>query len=139
MPMSGSANNPSEDRNMPPRMLTVFADAHARRAARDALAACAPEGVCQDAASVTEAVLALLGSRFDVVLVDVGWAGDLLQALQRHVQRSAPQARLIGFTAQAQVPAPPGLREVHAWSQLPAVLAGLQGARAPRTALSPPV
>lgn len=136
--MSGSANTPPEDRKTPLRMLTVFADGHARRAAREALAACAPEAACQDASSVTEAVLALLGSRFDVVLVDVGWAGDLLQALQRHVQRSAPLARLIGFAAQPEAAAPPGLREVHAWSQLPDVVAGLQGAHARGAALSPP-
>lgn len=123
--MSGIAQIPQQDRRMPPRMLTVFADADARRAAREALAAGAPEGVCQDAASVTEAVLALLSGRFDLVLVDVAWAGDLLQALQRHVQRSAPQARLIGFAAEPQSAVPGGLREVHAWSQLPGVLAGL--------------
>lgn len=123
--MSGIAHHPQNDRCMPPRMLTVFADASARRAAHEAFAASAPEGVSQDAASVTEAVLALLAGRFDLVLVDVGWAGDLLQALQRHVQRSAPQARLIGFATQAQAAAPSGLREVHDWSELPEVVSGL--------------
>lgn len=104
----------------PARVLTVFAHAQARRTAREALQALSPLIHCQDAAGATHAMLALLSSRFDLVLVDVAGVGDLLHALLSHVRRAAPRATVLCFGV---VPAPAaGWGDVHSWDALAALL-----------------
>ncbi len=82
-----------------PCVLTVFPHREARDLVREVCAARVPSPRVLDAASPTDAVMTLLSTDVDLVLVDVDGAGELLAALTRHVQRSAPDATLVGFSA----------------------------------------
>ena len=109
-----------------PRVLTVFADAGHRAQVHQACATLAPDSQLLDAASATDAVLALLSNPIDLVLVDVTWSGDLLSALVRHTRRSAPDAMLMAFGSTPQktgAPLPPGLGRLRPWRDLPASVA----------------
>lgn len=108
------------------RVLAVLTSPAHRALARALCGRVVPGAHCQDASTVTDAVLALLTGPVDLVLVDVDWAGDLLPGLAQHVRRSAPKAGLLGFgTLSGTHPAmhaawwPGGM---HGWNQLPQVL-----------------
>lgn len=53
-----------------------------------------PQCIVYDVSNVTDAVLLILAEPVDVLVVDVGFAGDLLGVLQHHLRRSAPKAKL---------------------------------------------
>lgn len=100
-----------------PCVLTVFPHREPRDVVREVCAALVPCAKVLDAASPTDAVMTLLSTTVDLVLVDVDGAGDLLAALTRHVQRSAPDATLVGFSAAG------GRGDAtHPWSELSGAL-----------------
>lgn len=109
-----------------PCVLTVFASASRRTQVLNACTAQTPMSRTIDVSTPTDAVLALLCDRVDLVLVDLALAGDLLPALALHARRSAPEATLLGFddeAAQARKSAHGALaREVFPWHQLTPVL-----------------
>jgi len=104
-----------------PCVLTVFTQREPRDVVREVCAALRPTGKVIDAASPTDAVMTLLAKDIDLVLVDVDGAGELLAALRRHVQRSAPDATLIGFGG-LRAPGDEGLKDsssrVRHWGEL---------------------
>ncbi len=113
------------------RVLGVLANPEHRAQARALCRRVVPGAHCQDASTVTDAVLALLSGPVDLVLVDVDWAGDLLPGLVQHVRRSAPKAGLLGFGTLHDSPPsahPAWLPGMYGWNQLPQVLENwLQG------------
>lgn len=109
-----------------PCVLTVFDSPTHRTLVRDTCASQAPPARVVDVSTPTDAVLALLAERMDLVLVDVDLSGDLLPALALHVRRSAPEATLLEF-GQA-----PSSRKVLPWQQLgPALVRWLDVWRKP--------
>jgi ABC-type amino acid transport substrate-binding protein len=102
-------------------VLTVFAQREPRDVVHEVCTALRPTAQVIDAASPTDAVMTLLAKDIDLVLVDVDSAGELLAALRRHVQRSAPDATLIGFGG-LRPPSDEGLRDssnrVRGWGEL---------------------
>jgi hypothetical protein len=112
-----------------PCVLTVFPHREPRDLVREGCAALVPSARVLDAASPTDAVMTLLSTSVDLVLVDVDGAGGLMAALTRHVQRSAPDATLVGFSAgggrceasdATEVVEAPG--RARPWSELPGTL-----------------
>ncbi|MFZ4286662.1 hypothetical protein [Variovorax sp. HJSM1_2] len=106
----------------PPCVLTVFVQREPRDLVHEVCSALQPGARVIDAASATDAVMTLLAKDIDLVLVDLDGAGELLGALRRHVQRSAPDATLLGFgrmlpPAAAQ-PVHEGASSVHSWAEL---------------------
>ncbi|APW37252.1 hypothetical protein RD110_08625 [Rhodoferax koreense] len=103
----------------PRKVLTVFAARGHRDTVRRLCRSLEPASQVTDVASATDAVLTLLTGPMDLVLVDAGLAGDLLGALLRHAQRSAPRAKLAVFAGGALAPG------WLPWSQLEATLLAL--------------
>ncbi|HSV51968.1 MAG TPA: hypothetical protein VLJ57_07620 [Burkholderiaceae bacterium] len=107
-------------------MLTVFANGAHRSQVQDACTGLAPGSRVSYVSTPTEAVLALLSERVDLVLVDVAVAADLLPALALHARRSLPQATLLCFgDAAAQgraTSAETALHKVFPWEELVPVL-----------------
>lgn len=118
-----------------PCVLTVFPHREPRDVVREVCATLVPSAKVLDAASPTDAVMTLLSTSVDLVLVDVDGAGGLLAALTRHVQRSAPDATLVGFGVTGDVGGLGGPRDApdavdlagpqgraNPWSELPGIL-----------------
>lgn len=116
-------------------LLTVFAAAAHRAQVGDTCRTLAPGSRVIDVSTPTEAVLALLSDRVDLVLVDVALAAELLPALELHARRSMPQATLLCFgDTAARSRSPFGetrSRKVHPWQDLAAVLTRWLQARLP--------
>lgn len=118
-----------------PRVLLVVGDLSLRARAWELCETLAPRCHLTDATSVTDAVLLVLSSPVDVVLVDAQLAGDLLHSLVRHVRRSAPQASLSVFGVQAGAPANGRAEpEVMPWTRLRSTLLEVLQVREPQIA-----
>ncbi|WP_157412598.1 MULTISPECIES: hypothetical protein [unclassified Acidovorax] len=84
-----------------------------------------PGCVITDVPSVTDAVLVLLSEPVDLMVVDMGLAGDMLGVLQHHARRSAPRAKMALFKAEpnsASSAATGDLLQGHSWSDMETVL-----------------
>jgi predicted O-methyltransferase YrrM len=84
-----------ESNGQGPSVLTVLAEPRLRQMAVREITLLLGQVAFQHAFNATDAVIALLSKRFDLVLVDSRAAGDLLPALKHHVRRVAPGAKLI--------------------------------------------
>lgn len=110
------------------RVLTVLPTRWLRQAVQGVCRLRDPGCAITDVASVTDAVLVLLSESVDVLVVDMGLAGDMLGALQHHARRSAPRAKMALFSADlhsGSAVATGDLSQGHPWSDMEAVLDGL--------------
>lgn len=81
--------------------------------------------VITDVPSVTDAVLVLLSDPVDLIVVDMGFAGDMLGALLHHARRSAPRAKMALFRAEQQSASDEAtcdLSQGHPWSDMQVTL-----------------
>lgn len=109
------------------RILTVLPTRGYRDAVEAVCRARDPGCAITHVSSVMDAVLALLTEPVDVLVVDMGLAGDLLEVLHHHVLRSAPEAKIALFMnePQSRGAATGDLSQVHSWSELEETLARL--------------
>lgn len=117
--------NAVRQRTAPCRVLTVLPTRWHRQAVQVVCRVRDPGCVITDVPSVTDAVLVLLSEPVDVMVVDVGLAGDMLGVLQHHARRSAPRAKTAFFRAEqhsASTATTGDLSRGHPWSDMEATL-----------------
>ncbi|KRC19165.1 hypothetical protein ASE31_05920 [Acidovorax sp. Root217] len=109
----------------PCRVLTMLPTRWHRQAVQAVCRVRDPGCVITDVPSVTDAVLVLLSEPVDLMVVDMGLAGDMLGVLQHHARRSAPRAKMALFKAEpnsASSAATGDLLQGHSWSDMETVL-----------------
>jgi len=112
----------------PCRVLTVLPTRRHRQAVQAVCRVRDPGCVITDVPSVTDAVLVLLSDPVDVVVVDMGFAGDMLGVLQHHARRSAPRAKVALFRGESHsggASTTGDLSQGHPWSDMEATLSRL--------------
>lgn len=117
--------NAVRQKTAPCRVLTVLPTRQHRQAVQAVCRVRDPGCVITDVPSVTDAVLLLLSDPVDVVVVDMGLAGDMLGVLQHHARRSAPRAKVALFRAEplcASNAAAGDLSQGHPWSDMETIL-----------------
>lgn len=120
--------NAVRQKTAPCRVLTVLPTRQSRQAVQAVCRVRDPGCVITDVPSVTDAVLVLLSDPVDVVVVDMGLAGDMLGVLQHHARRSAPMAKMALFRGELHsggAAITDDLSQGHPWSDMEATLSRL--------------
>ena len=112
--------NSARQNAAPRRILTVLPTRRRREAVQAVCRVRDPTCVITDLSSVTDAVLVLLSEPVDVIVVDMGLAGDMLGVLQHHARRSAPKAKMALFRTDPNTrsTAPGTLSQENSWAEM---------------------